>query len=192
MRRLTLNPAMVDVLEQGDRATPVCHWIGTHIQAVNQILQQYLNACHDCFHSWERRSMRVLAMPLAQSFGIDGLCNLQTKPITILIDVGRVVPSDWLGLVAHEYAHAHVGSPGHDQRFVSVLAHLCLGLGLEPPIWEPGLEEQLRHWPYANPTPDPLALWLGESGWESLWADAAVWSEGWSGAGLDQCTQQSA
>jgi hypothetical protein len=54
---------------------------------------------------------QIFAAPLAQAFGLDALCNLQTDPISILIDVGRVMPEDWLLVVAHEYAHAHAGTP---------------------------------------------------------------------------------
>jgi len=173
VQHLSLNPKMVDLLEKEDYQVSVCNWITSHIATVNHILDRHLNACHNCFFRWERRSIQVLAAPLAQSFGIDGLCNLQTKPITILIDVGRVHPDDWLGLVVHEYSHAHIGFPGHDHRFISVLSHLCLGLGLEPPERQE-TTEHLRHWPYATPITDPLALWLGYSGWESLWTEQST------------------
>jgi hypothetical protein len=162
VQQLALEPAMVDVFDLS-RQPDVCRWIGTAIDQVNAELNTYLEACHACFHVWERRSLQILAAPLEQSFGIDGLCNIETQPITLLIDVGRVMRHDWLGLVIHEYAHAHLGSPGHTQSFATVLTHLCLGLGLEPPIWQAGQEDLLRHWPYAKPTPNPLAFWMGQA-----------------------------
>ncbi len=107
--------------------------------------------------------MQIFAAPLAESFGIDGLCNLQTQPVTLLIDVGRVIPEDWLALVAHEYAHAHAGSPGHHQEFANILTHLCLGLGLGPlAVWQSAMETNLKSYPNCHPTSDPLAFWRGQ------------------------------
>jgi hypothetical protein len=142
----------------------ICKWIGENIHTVNAQLNAYLQACHECFHPQERRDIRVFAVPLAQSLGIDGFCNILIVPTTILIDVGRVAPTDWLSLVVHEYAHAHVGTSGHNQQFATVLCHLCLGLGLEPPTWEAvTMESSLRTWPYCKSTINPLAFWIGES-----------------------------
>jgi len=107
-------------------------------------------------------TIQIFATPLAQSFGIDGFCNLQTDPISVLIDVGRVVPENWLRLVAHEYAHAHAGSPGHHQRFAQSLAHLCLGLEIAPPLCQLDQEDSLRFYPDCLATHDPLAFWQGK------------------------------
>jgi hypothetical protein len=189
VRGFALEPRMLDVLEpgfgngyyfgDGSRSqgiasrfqgiasrsqVSICKWIGENIDTVNAQLNAYLQACHECFHPQERRDIRVFAAPLAQSLGIDGFCNILIVPTTILIDVGRVAPTDWLSLVVHEYAHAHVGTSGHNQQFASVLCHLCLGLGLEPPIWEAvTMESSLRTWPYCKSTINPLAFWIGES-----------------------------
>jgi hypothetical protein len=156
------NQTLPDVLR--DR---LCAWIGTYVDTVNAELQACLEACHACFHPPERRSIQILATPLASRFGLDGLCNIEIDPVVILIDVGRVAPADWLKLVAHEYAHAHVGSPGHDRRFLTILEHLCLGLGLQPPFFSPEIslsemEARLQNWPYCYSLPDPLAFWLGK------------------------------
>ncbi|NJP11344.1 MAG: hypothetical protein HC866_19255 [Leptolyngbyaceae cyanobacterium RU_5_1] len=161
-RSLALDPEMVDVVYDLDRRIPICTWIGNHIAAVNGFLTTCLQACHDCFHPDQRRPAQIFAAPLAESFGIDGVCNLQTDPITLLIDVGRVVPEDWLALVIHEYAHAHAGSPGHHQEFARSLAHLCLGLEIAPPSGQPSLEASLRFYPNCRPTHDPLMFWRGE------------------------------
>ncbi|WP_017651068.1 hypothetical protein [Fortiea contorta] len=162
VRSLALDAEMIDVVYDLHRRAPVCTWIDEHIDAVNAQLAKYLQACHDCFHAWEQPLIEIFAAPLAESFGIDGLCNLQTRPITILIDVGRVIPEDWLLLVLHEYAHAHVGIPGHHEQFARALAHLCLGLGIAPLGWQSGIEYQLRSYPDCRPTRNPLAFWLGE------------------------------
>jgi hypothetical protein len=154
---------MVDLVYDLERRIPICTWIGERIDAVNAHLCAHLQACHACFHPWEQRPLQIFAAPLAQSYGIDGLCNLQTNPITILIDVGRVVPEDWLRLVAHEYAHAHAGSPGHHQQFARSLAHLCLGLQIAPPLGQPHREDSLRFYPHCCSTQDPLAFWQGGS-----------------------------
>ncbi len=162
-RSLALDPEMVDVVYDMDKRIPICTWIGQHIDAVNASLNACLQACHDCFHPWEQCAIQIFAAPLAQSFRIDGLCNLQTNPMTILIDVGRIVQEDWLALVIHEYAHAHAGSPGHHQEFAKSLAHLCLGLAIAPPPCQLAKETSfLRSYPYCRSTPDPLAFWRGE------------------------------
>lgn len=161
MQTLVPEPAMVDVMSNLRDRTTICVWIGTHIWAVNEALQQCLLACHECFHVHQRRYITIYAVPLAQPYQLDGLCNISTNPTTILIDAGRVAPEHWLSIVAHEYAHAHLGSPGHDPRFARVLAHLCLGLGLQPPSAE--TEAGLRSYPPYIPTSDPLAFWRGET-----------------------------
>jgi hypothetical protein len=161
---------MVDLVHDAANRTPVCTWIGNHIEAVNASLAGLLQACQQCFHPWEQRSIRAVAVPLAQGFEIDGFCNLKTNPITLLLDVGRVVPEDWLALVMHEYAHAHVGSPGHHQAFAEVLAHLCLGLEIAPPVWEGEMEAYLRVYPKYRNTVDRLAFWRGEGANEATYA----------------------
>ncbi len=160
MQDLALEPGMVNLLESVRDRAIILTWIGENIDTVNATLQRYLFACHDCFHPQERRSMQIFAVPLAQSLGLDGLCNIATNPITILIDVGRVSPEGWLSIVAHEYAHAHIASPGHHPSFAVVLSHLCLGLGLQT-LGEP-TEWTLRSWPPYTPTLTPLAFWRGE------------------------------
>ncbi|BAY13080.1 hypothetical protein [Calothrix sp. NIES-2098] len=160
VRSLALDPEMIDIVYDLENRKSLCVWISEHIDGVNRQLENYLQACHDCFHPWEQPAIQIYAAPLAQSFGIDALCNLQTNPITILIDVGRVVPTDWLLLVVHEYAHAHAGSPGHHEKYARSLSHLCLGLGIAPP--EFGMESQLRFYPDCRPTQNPLAFWRGE------------------------------
>jgi hypothetical protein len=167
VQRFALEPAMVHQMGDASNNVPICTWIGGNIAQVNAQLNTCLQACHECFHPEVRRNMQIFAAPLAQSFGIDGLCNIVAHPVTILIDVGRVAPQDWLGLVAHEYAHAHVGQSGHNQKFAKILEHLCLGLGLEAPVWEVGaMEACLRNWPHCSSTVDPLAFWMGlDSPW---------------------------
>jgi hypothetical protein len=140
--------------------------IGDRIDAINDYLNACLEACYGCFHPEDRRPVTIFAAPLAQKFGIDGLCNILVEPSVILIDVGRIPRQDWLNIVAHEYAHAHLGFPGHDGRFLAVMEHLCLGLGLAPPPCHPNMglpeiEARLRMWPPYHSTTNPLAFWMG-------------------------------
>lgn len=160
VQQFALHPSMIEVLEQPHDLQLIATWIGNHIEDVNPILQSYLDACHACFYPDDRRPMRIFAAPLAASYGLDGLCNIWADPVTLLIDVGRVVPQDWLGVVAHEYAHAYLGNSGHDRAFALILGHLCLGLGLPEP---PDSEALLKSHPPCMPTPHPLALWRGQS-----------------------------
>jgi hypothetical protein len=164
VRSLALTPDLIDLVDRLDDRIPICTWIGNHIDGVNRQLTRYLQACHDCFHGWEQRPIQIFAAPIAQSFKLDGFCNLQTQPVTILVDVGRVIPKDWLRLVAHEYAHAHVGVPGHHSQFARSLAHLCLGLKIPLPPDQPDQNEGLQFYPNYGSTQDPIAFWLGDGG----------------------------
>lgn len=165
-RSLSLEPDMVAIVHDLEQRIPICTWIGKHIEAVNSALNECLLACHACFHTWEQPEIQIFAAPLAQSFDLDGLCNLQTKPITILIDAGRLAPEDWLLLVSHEYAHAHAGSPGHHEAFARSLTHLCMGLGIALPPDHVDNAVSLRSYPAYRSTPNPLAFWRGDGDWQ--------------------------
>ncbi|MBD2464355.1 hypothetical protein H6G89_25450 [Oscillatoria sp. FACHB-1407] len=162
VRSLALEPEMVDLVYDLEHRIPICAWIAHNIDAVNAQLNRYLQLCHACFHAWEQPTLQIFAAPLAQAFGLDAVCNFQVYPISILIDVGRVMPRDWLSVVAHEYAHAHAGYPGHHEQFARSLTHLCLGLALPAPVYQAGNEDVLRFHPPCIPTSDPLAFWRGE------------------------------
>jgi hypothetical protein len=138
----------------------ICTWIGNNIERVNAKLRDYVTACDRCFHPEDRQPVQIFATPLPNGCGLDGVCNLDARPVTILVDVGRVPPSDWLSLVVHEYTHAHLGKPGHDRDFADTLSHLCLGLGLEPP--RELSEASLRSFPPYRSLFDPLTFWRGE------------------------------
>jgi hypothetical protein len=154
-------PHMIDVMDNVRDRVSICNWIGDQIESVNSSLQAHLNACHDCFDPLSRKSINIFAVPFASSVRLDGFCNINTIPTTILVDVGRVKPADWLALVAHEYAHAHLGYPGHDREYANVLSHLCLGLGFPQPSTIPD-DRSLYYWPpYLEPI-DPLYWWRGE------------------------------
>lgn len=152
---------MVDVTRNLRDRVSICNWIGRQIETVNRSLQVHLMACHECFNPADRRSIQILAVPFATSVQLDGFCNINAEPTTILVDVGRVAPVDWLALVAHEYAHAHLGYPGHDRQYAQVLSHLCLGLGFAQPSLTP-VDRSIYCWPPYSPTIDPLAWWRGE------------------------------
>lgn len=156
------DPQMVDVMGNVRDRVLICNWIGLHIKAVNTSLQGHLSACHDCFDPLERKSIDIFAVPLSSSIRLDGFCNINVSPTTILVDVGRVAPADWLALVAHEYAHAHLDNPGHDRSYAQVLSHLCLGLGFPQPPLAP-VDRSLHYWPIYAASIDPLAWWRGES-----------------------------
>jgi hypothetical protein len=155
------DPQMIDVIDNLRDRDSIYLWIGDQIESVNRSLQVHLAACHDCFDLRDRKSIDIFAIPFASSVRLDGFCNITTVPTTILVDVGRVPPSDWLALVVHEYAHAHVGHPGHDREYAIVLSHLCLGLGFPQPSINPN-DRSLYYWPMYSPSIDPLAWWRGE------------------------------
>ncbi len=158
-RTHALDADMVDLVFDFDQRSPICTWIGNHIDSVNAILQAQLQTCHHCFHSDQQPPCQILAAPIASRYGIDGLYNPTTA--TILLDVGRVHPADWLVLVAHEYAHAHAQSPGHHAQFAQSLSHLCLGLAIAPP----SPRDRLSSYPPYRSMPNPLAFWRGDTDW---------------------------
>ena len=152
----------IDVMANLRDRDSICTWIGQSIGVINLQLQSHLRACDECFKPIDRRSIQIFAVPLAASIQLDGFCNILTTPTSILVDVGRVARPDWLALVAHEYAHAHLGAAGHEAEYAKVLSHLCLGLGL--PVQSPiHSDSSLAYWPPYQPIVDPLAFWRGES-----------------------------
>lgn len=160
VQKLALDANLIVLNVPARDQIALCTWIGLHIDRINLELNHCLQACQSCFHEWEHRPLQIYAAPFNASYGIDGLCNLHTLPPTILIDAGRVESWEWLGLVAHEYAHAHVGSGGHGRSFYAALSHLCLGLGLPQP--PPEQEDQLKHWPPSCSRVDAIGFWRGK------------------------------
>jgi hypothetical protein len=157
IQQFELEPDMIH-LRWSDQAQI---WMAANFDRLNAILNQHLISCQDCFFPENRVSAIVFAAPINPQLRIDAFCNVRVDPQAIVVDVGRIVPADWLKVVAHEYAHAVVGSAGHSPRYASVLQHLCLGLGLDllPLPW-PG-EEALQGWPHCRPTIDPIRFWQG-------------------------------
>jgi hypothetical protein len=175
VRSIALVPAMVDLeeiapsmthLSGKSLQTEILAWIGNNIDVINDRLGACLQACHDCFHPHQRPQVEIWATPIASRFAIDALCNIESKPRIILMDVGRIAPPDWLRIVAHEYAHAQLGFPGHGDAFLAVLQHLCLGLGIEPPNYDPRMsppekEARLQQWPPCDFITHPIEFWRG-------------------------------
>jgi hypothetical protein len=161
VRQLVPAPEMIACIEQAAAQAARASWIGRHIEAINAQLRSQLADCEACFYPVDRPVVAILAAPLAAHLGLDGLCSLGHQPVVLLIDVGRLAPPDWLGAVAHEYAHAVVGSPGHGHRFQQVLTHLCLGLGLPPP--PTGSDRAIASWPPSQPSDSPTAFWQGRA-----------------------------
>lgn len=159
VRKLAPAPDMIACLEQPAEQAARASWIGRHVEAINRRLRSQLANCEACFYPVDRPAVTILAAPLAAQLKLDGLCHLGRQPVVLLIDVGRLAPPDWLGAVAHEYAHAVVGSPGHDGRFQQVLSHLCLGLGLPSP--PASNDRAIAGWPPSRPTEHPAAFWQG-------------------------------
>jgi hypothetical protein len=168
LRSLAIDPDMIDIIHDPAHRIPVATWIGSNIDRINTELQALVQACDDCCYATSQPQIQVWAAPLATSYNICGLCNLQTNPTTLLVDLGRVVPADWLALVVHEYAHAQAGSPGHHQDFSIALNHLCRGLSLPLPNIEPGQEDRLRLYPACQIVTDSLSWWQGQSNQKNI------------------------
>lgn len=175
IRSLTLVPAMVDLEEIAPSRSylagkslqnEILEWIGNNIHWINDRLSACLQACHDCFYPHQRPEVEIWATPIARRFKIDAICNIQSTPRVILVDVGRIVPSDWLRIVAHEYAHAQLGHPGHGDAYLAVLEHICLGLGIELPGCHSQMsfkekEARLQKWPPCDLVSNPIEFWRG-------------------------------
>jgi hypothetical protein len=160
MRTQAIDPDLIDLCYGRPEHDLLCRFVGQNIEEINAELNLCLQACRGCFHPWQLHPVQVFAAPFADRFGIDGLCNIQTQPITILVDVGRVELQDWLALVVHEYAHAQIGSPGHDAAFVQTLVHLCNGLNLQLPASSSTLD--WRSLPPYRRRANSLAFWTTE------------------------------
>ncbi|MBE9029778.1 hypothetical protein IQ266_08565 [filamentous cyanobacterium LEGE 11480] len=161
LQQFELEPRMINLLmSERRRAYP---WIGANIDRVNQALYEHLVTCQECFFPANRCAVSILAAPIGPEWGIDGFCNVRVDPSMILVDVGRIVPTDWLKLVAHEYAHAMIGSAGHASEYAAILKHLCLGLGF---TWDEQWRSEnnrLQTYPPCISTLDPIAFWRGDS-----------------------------
>jgi hypothetical protein len=160
---LALDSRMINTLDFHRDRVAIYSWIGTHIHQINATLQTYGKQCAECWPIRDRPNVQIWAAPIVDSFAIDGCCNLGTSPVTLLIDVGRVIPAHWQRLVVHEYAHASVGRAGHTLEFTQALAHLCLGLGLPTPDLIHATVEQIQSFPPCTPTFNPLDFWQGKA-----------------------------
>lgn len=150
-----LPPKLIAAGEDLESRQLICQGIGQQIPRLNHYLQDCLTACAHCFHPWQRRSIQIWAVPLADA-ALDGLCLLHTQPVTICVDLGRVIPEDWLPLVLHEYAHAHLAQPGHSLQFAQTLQQLCCGLGFES---VPASPLYWNAWPPLRHCSQPQHFW---------------------------------
>ncbi|NJO78577.1 MAG: hypothetical protein HC827_08635 [Cyanobacteria bacterium RM1_2_2] len=62
IRALAIEPDLIQIIYQLKERIPVCTWIGSHIDTVNAVLQQQMQACQACFHPWEQRSIQILPL----------------------------------------------------------------------------------------------------------------------------------
>jgi hypothetical protein len=161
LKQFEIEPGMIDQA----RAIAAADWIAANLDRVNGQLYQLVLACQDCFHPTNRPLVQIFAVPLHPACPVDGFCHLASG--TIVVDPGRVVPEDWLKLVAHEYAHLVTGVAGHSPQFARILAHLCLGLDLVEPEREASAidgfdwlsEAELRRLPLCRVPPSPTDFW---------------------------------
>ena len=146
IRDLAMNPAWIGISEQAADCSAALDWIGTHIGPVNRELHGILQECLSCFHASQRPAVQIFAAPILTKAGVDGFCNLEVQPVTLVVDPGRVIYSDWYKLVMHELAHGIARTAGHGEKFRLALAHLCLAFDLPPP---PAVDagQRLQSWP---------------------------------------------
>lgn len=170
LRDLAVQRGWISLAHIADPPGAALVWIGQNIHRTNQQLHAILNDALDCFEPAQRPGVQIFAAPIAPEAGVDGFCSdglglssghLGDRPITLMVDPGRIVPADWPKLVAHELAHGVVRSAGHGEKFSRAIAHLCLAQDL--PLPPPTLSaEGLRSWPPCRRTPRPELFWLGQ------------------------------
>ena len=157
IRDLSVNPYWIGLCDQGSDCSLALEWLGAHIGTINYQLAVILQEGLACFHGGQRPEIQIFAAPILSKAGIDGFCNLDVTPITLVVDPGRVIRPDWHKLVIHELAHGIAHSAGHGEAFKGALAHLCLGLDFpEPPTSDPQL---LQTWPPYVSSHDSARFW---------------------------------
>ncbi|WP_198807575.1 hypothetical protein [Leptolyngbya sp. BL0902] len=139
--------------------------LGLDIHTLNQQLHQILMDLLAGLRLEERPLVQMVAAPLALRVGIDGLCNLQTQPITLIVDPSRIAVDDWPHLVVHELAHALTQGTGHGPRFFHALTALCIAQDLPIPPSDSLQRGLLPYWPPCRPNPQADQFWsAGEWG----------------------------
>ncbi len=146
-----------------DQYLAVLTWVGRHIHHLNLQLAAILADVLNCFQPQFRPMVQIFAAPIAPKVQLDGFCNWQAQPITLVIDPSRVVQADWPHLVVHELAHAVACSAGHEAKFYQALSHLCLAQDLPLPPANSLESDVLRYWPPCRLLPQPERFWLGEA-----------------------------
>ncbi|WP_052049875.1 hypothetical protein [Leptolyngbya sp. KIOST-1] len=163
LRELAVQPGWISLDHIADPPGAALDWIGHHIHAVNRQLNAILSDLLACFEASQRPEVQIFAAPIAPQAGVDGFC-CDRRPITLMVDPGRIVPADWPGLVAHELAHGVAAASGHGAEFAGAIAHLCLAQDLPMPA--PTLSvSDLSHWPPCRRNPQPEQFWLGQTTW---------------------------
>jgi hypothetical protein len=157
VRDLSINPYWVGLSEQGSDCSVALNWLASHIGSINRELDAILQDCLGCFHAGQRPEVQIFAAPILPRAGIDGFCNPDVQPVTLVVDPGRVARADWYRLVIHELAHAMAKSAGHGEPFRTALGHLCLAFDLPtPPDDSPDL---LQIWPPYEANPHWAEFW---------------------------------
>ncbi|NMF85961.1 hypothetical protein [Nodosilinea sp. P-1105] len=152
-----------DWITLDDGATPptaALIGIGQHVHGINRQLDWILQHFLACFEIAQQPQVQVFAAPIMAQAGIDGFCNFQHHPITLMVDPSRILAADWPHLVAHELAHGIAHSDGHGHRFKQALDHLCLAHDL-PLAPDNSLETNvLPYWPPCRKNPSHDRFWL--------------------------------
>jgi hypothetical protein len=159
LRDLAINPYWIGLSESGADCSQAMESLGLHIDGVNQQLDDILQECLACFHPEKRPAVQILAAPIVPRAGLDGFCNLEVQPITLMVDPSRIMRADWNKLVIHELAHGMARSAGHGETFRDALSHLCLAFDLPEP---PGAAsaQVLQSWPPYQTNPAWATFWL--------------------------------
>lgn len=133
--------------------------LGTGIHTLNQRLHQILITLLAGLRPEQRPLVEILAAPIALKVGIDGLCNLHTQPMTLIVDPSRIAVDDWPHLVVHELAHAVTQGTGHGPRFGQALTTLCIAQDLPIPPSDSLQRGLLPYWPPCRPNPQADQFW---------------------------------
>ncbi|MEY3297848.1 MAG: hypothetical protein RLZZ597_1108 [Cyanobacteriota bacterium] len=133
--------------------------LGQGIHRLNQQLSGLLADLLTGLRPEDRPAVQIVAAPIALKLGVDGFCQLDTQPITLVVDPSRIVVDDWPHLVAHELAHAMAQEAGHGPRFLQAIATLCLAQDLPLPPSDSLSRDLLPYWPPCRPNPAAHRFW---------------------------------
>jgi hypothetical protein len=160
LRDLAVEADWIVVANGAAPPTQALTGIGQYIYAINRRLDAILQDFLRCLQDFQQPQIQIFAAPILPQVGVDGFCNFQVAPVTLMVDPSRVIAADWPHLVAHELAHSMAQTLGHGEAFQRAIAHLCLAHDLPLPPANSLDTDVLRYWPPCRQNPESDRFWF--------------------------------